>query len=165
MQDEGFREQRKDINWDAVDVIRKNRYEFIENKFTCPDIIDISTTDNAFQISDPLAEIKKLVESKSTQRNLTKEIDSMSKQEVERVEKHVKKDSGRSKSADQSANEYVKRSQQNGFKKLRKKAALLKDIERRGLSSNQGPGLAAEENHSRPKGQSYLALMLINSRH
>ena len=45
------REQRKDINWDAVDVIRKNRYEFIENKFTCPDIIDISTTDN-LSISD-----------------------------------------------------------------------------------------------------------------
>jgi hypothetical protein len=147
------REQRKDIKWDAVDVIRKNRYEFIENKFTCPDIRDISTTDNASQISDPLAEIKQLVELQFVQiqnlnqrvheleeRNFTKEIDSMSEQEVERVEKHVKKDSGRSKSADKSANEYVKRSQQNGFKKLRKKAALLKDIERRGLSSNQGPG-------------------------
>ena len=54
----------------------------------------------------------------------------MSKQEVE-SEKHVKKDSeGQSQTINLQMN--VKRSQQNGFKKLRKKAALLKDIERRG---------------------------------
>ena len=103
------------------------------------------------------------------ERDLTKEIDSMSKQEVERVEKHVKKDSGRSKSPAQSANEYAKRSQQNGFKKLEKKAALLKDIEERGLSSSQGPGAVMDSLQQKrksfsSKGQNYLALMLINSR-
>lgn len=147
------RENRSDIDWERVDTLRINEYSFFDNVFTCPTIKSISNTSSNPKSADPIDEIKDLLNAQSKEieaiklrvheleeRNLTKEIDSMSKQEVERIEKHVKKDSGRSKSADQSANEYLERSQQNGFKKLRKKAALLKDIERRGLSSNQGPG-------------------------
>ena len=78
------------------------------------------------------------------ERDLSKEIAAMSKKDIESTAKTAKKDSSRSKSAIQSAKEYAKRANQNGFKKLRVKAALLKDIEKRGLASNEGSGVVLD---------------------
>ena len=79
------------------------------------------------------------------ERDLSKEIASMTQKEIESTAKKAKQDSSRAKSPTQSAEEYARRSKQNGFKKIREKAALLKDIQKRGLASNQGAGLVLHQ--------------------
>ena len=151
------REARPDIKWERVDALRVNTYQFIDNVFTCPTIQDITHLKPQPKKVDPLDEVKELLQAQAKEiqslkervheleeRDLSKEIAAMSKKDIESTAKTAKKDSSRSKSAIQSAKEYAKRANQNGFKKLRVKAALLKDIEKRGLASNEGSGVVLD---------------------
>ena len=151
------REARPDIDWEKVDTLRVNDYQFIDDEFTCPTIQDITHLKPQPKKVDPLDEVKELLQAQAKEiqslkervheleeRDLSKEIAAMSKKDIESTAKTAKKDSSRSKSAIQSAKEYAKRANQNGFKKLRVKAALLKDIEKRGLASNEGSGVVLD---------------------
>jgi len=151
------REARPDIDWEKVDTLRVNDYQFLDDVFTCPTIQDITHLKPQPKKVDPLDEVKELLQTQAKEiqslkervheleeRDLSKEIAAMSKKDIESTAKTAKKDSSRSKSAIQSAKEYAKRANQNGFKKLRAKAALLKDIEKRGLASNEGSGVVLD---------------------
>ena len=151
------REARPDIDWEKVDTLRVNDYQFLDDVFTCPTIQDITHLKPQPKKVDPLDEVKELLRAQTKEiqslkervheleeRDLSKEIAAMSKKDIESTAKTAKKDSSRSKSAVQSAKEYAKRANQNGFKKLRVKAALLKDIEKRGLASNEGSGVVLD---------------------
>jgi len=151
------REARPDIDWEKVDTLRVNDYQFLDDVFTCPTIQDITHLKPQPKKVDPLDEVKELLQTQAKEiqslkeriheleeRDLSKEIAAMSKKDIESTAKTAKKDSSRSKSAIQSAKEYAKRANQNGFKKLRTKAALLKDIEKRGLASNEGSGVVLD---------------------
>ncbi|MDB2569340.1 hypothetical protein N9X52_03165 [Candidatus Poseidonia alphae] len=147
------REARPDIDWEKVNTLRVNDYQFIDDVFTCPTIQDITHLKPQPKKVDPFDEVKELlqIQAKELQslkervheleeRDLSKEIASMSEKEIQSTAIRAKKDSARAKTPSQTAREYVNRSKQNGFRKLREKAALLKDIEKRGLASNQGAG-------------------------
>ena len=151
------REARPDIDWDKVNTLRINNYQFLDHVFTCPTIQDITNLKPQPKKADPMDEVKELLQAQAKEiqslkervheleeRDLSKEIAAMSKKDIESTAKTAKKDSSRSKSAIQSAKEYSKRANQNGFKKLRVKAALLKDIEKRGLASNEGSGVVLD---------------------
>lgn len=151
------REARPDIDWEKVDTLRVTDYQFLDDVFTCPTIQDITHLKPQPKKVDPLNEVKDLLHAQAKEiqslkeriheleeRDLSKEIAAMTMKEIESTAKTAKKDSSRSKSPIQSAKEYAKRANQNGFKKLRVKAALLKDIEKRGLASNEGSGVVLD---------------------
>jgi hypothetical protein len=151
------REARPDIDWEKVDTLRVKDYQFLDDVFTCPTIQDITHLKPQPKKVDPLDEVKNLLQAQAKEiqslkeriheleeRDLSKEIAAMSKKDIDLTAKTAKKDSSRSKSAIQSAKEYAKRANQNGFKKLSDRAALLKDIEKRGLASNEGSGVVLD---------------------
>ena len=147
------REERPDLDWGAVDSIRTNKYEFIDNSFISPNIRDISSSRPKKVKPDPVAELKVILDAQTREiqslkervheleeRDISKEIESMSEKEIQQSLNEAKKDSSRSKSPKACAEAYIRLAENKKFGKPKKKSSLLNDLKSRGLASEMGAG-------------------------
>jgi hypothetical protein len=148
------REERPDLDWETVDTIRTNQYEFIDNSFISPNIRDISSSLPKQVRSDPVVEFRGILDAQDREiqslkervheleeRDITKEIHSMSEKEIQQSLKEAKKDSSRSKSPKACAEAYLRLAGNETFCKPKKKTSLLNDLKSRGLASEMGVGI------------------------
>ena len=148
------REERPDLDWEAVDTIRMNKYEFIDNSFISPNIRDISSSRPKQAKSDPIDDLKAILDAQAREihslkervheleeRDIAKEIESMSETEIQQSLKEAKKDSSRSKTPEACAEAYLRLAENKKFGKPKKKSSLLNDLKSRGLASEMGAGM------------------------
>lgn len=147
------RESKPDFDWERVDTLRINDYDFIENTFRCPKINDISSVKQKGNDEDSIGQIKALIEAQTKEisllrervhmleeRDFSQEIATMTKEEMDLATEQVRKDSARGKSPEQCANVYLKMAKEKSFCRPKKKAALKNDLKSRGLASKMGTG-------------------------
>ena len=147
------REARPDIDWEKVDTLRVNDYQFLNDVFTCPTIQDITHLKPQPKKVNPLDEVKELLQAQAKEiqslkervheleeRDLSKEIAAMTKKEIESTAEKAKQDSSRSKSPKACAEAYLRLAEDKKFGKPKKKSSLLNDLKSRGLASEMGAG-------------------------
>jgi hypothetical protein len=147
------REARPDIDWEKVDTLRVNDYQFLNNVFTCPTIQDITHLKPQPKKVDPLDEVKELLQAQAKEiqslkervheleeRDLSKEIAAMTKKEIESTAEKAKQDSSRSKSPEACAERYMQYAKHGSFAKPKTRDALENDLKSKGLASEMGTG-------------------------
>lgn len=147
------REARPDIDWEKVDTLRVNDYQFLGDVFTCPTIQKVTHINPEPKKVDPLDEMREMLQDQVKEiqslkervheleeRDLSKEIAAMSKKDIESTAQKAKQDSSRSKSPKACAKKYVQLAKDEKFGKPKKKSSLLNDLKSRGLASEMGAG-------------------------